>query len=51
MGKYKVDNSDRQSNLLSVLSWEAIKITTRLISSPQLWTEGEIQLEFEQVFS
>lgn len=36
--KYRVD-SKRQCNLLLVFSWEAIKITAKLISPPQMWTE------------
>lgn len=47
IGKYKVDSRERQSNLL--FSWEAIKITAKLVSPPQTWTEEELQRATEFV--
>lgn len=40
IGKNKVDSSEGQSNLLFVFSWEAIKITSKLIRPPHRRKNG-----------
>ncbi len=51
IGKYKADSGGRQCNLLFVFSWEAIKITAKLISPTQTWTEEENGPEVQSALS